>query len=153
MNARLTAMGKAEGINFNFDGKVGNTRDAHRLVQLAKTKSTEAQNRLVTELFKSHFEEAGDVTSQSMLVETGGKAGLDQAEVKDWLETGRGGGEVDREVQRAYEDGVSGVPNFTINGKYRVSGAQDVEYFLKVLTAAKAQATDAGDKPAEGTSC
>lgn len=38
MTERMRMMGQAEGICFSFQGKIGNTRDAHRLSQLAKTK-------------------------------------------------------------------------------------------------------------------
>ncbi|KAK0649383.1 DSBA-like thioredoxin domain-containing protein [Cercophora newfieldiana] len=88
MTQRLIAMGQMEGINFSGRGKLGNTRDAHRLVQLAKTKSNALENRVVSELFKSHFEQGGDVTSYDMLIDAGEKAGLDRAETKRWLEEG-----------------------------------------------------------------
>lgn len=133
LQTRLIAIGEAEGINFSGRGKVGNTRDAHRLVQLAKTKSNAIENKVIAELFKSHFEEGGDITSYDMLVAAGEKAGLDRAETKQWLEEGKGGPEVDQEVEEAYVHGVTGVPNFTINDGYEVSGAQDPQTFLQLF--------------------
>lgn len=141
INARLVMMGRSEGINFSFNGKIGNTRDAHRLVQLGKTKSNELQNKVVTEIFKSHFEEDGDITSHAMLIDAGAKAGLDRAEVKEWLDEGKGGDEVDREAQEAAAKGVRGVPKFTINGRYHVDGAQDVEKFVATLAEARGAGT------------
>jgi len=44
------------GQNFKFGGKTGNTRDSHRLIQLAKTKSPQLQTRVVEELFAAYFE-------------------------------------------------------------------------------------------------
>jgi len=35
---RLKRVGKAHGIDFTFAGKVGNTRDSHRLMYLAGLK-------------------------------------------------------------------------------------------------------------------
>lgn len=153
IQSRLTVMGKSEGIEFSLHGKVGNTRDAHRLIQLGKTRSNEVQNRIVTELFKSHFEEDGDVTSHSMLTEAAVKAGLDRDEVKEWLEKGRGGNDVDIEAQRALENGVRGVPSFTINGKYQVDGAQDVEYFMNTFMEARGPVADTISNPTQGVSC
>ncbi|KAI0441226.1 DSBA-like thioredoxin domain-containing protein [Xylaria telfairii] len=137
INQRLTAIGQEEGINFAFAGKVGNTRDSHRLIQLGKTKSNDVENRVVTELFKSYFEGEGDITSHTTLIAAGEKAGLVTSEIKEWLETGKGGAEVDKEVQQAYADGVSGVPNITIQGMYNIGGAQEAEVLVAAFTKIK----------------
>lgn len=149
----LKTLGEAEGIKFSLQGKIGNTRDAHRLVQFAKTKSSESENRLISTLFKSHFEEDADITSQDVLVAVGEKAGLDRSEVKDWLEQGKGGQEVDREVDEAYGKGIHGVPNFTINGRYQVEGAQDAQKFLEVFARAKKASPDVSTGTSQGVSC
>ncbi|KAK4100395.1 thioredoxin-like protein [Parathielavia hyrcaniae] len=109
--AHLKTLGEAEGIKFSLQGKIGNTRDAHRLVQLAKTKSNETENRVISALFKTHHEEDADITSQEALVAAGVKGGLDREEVEEWLSQGKGGEEVDREVEEAYRKGIHGVPN------------------------------------------
>lgn len=134
---RLALMGQGEGINFTQQGKIGHTRDAHRLIQMAKTKSVEAQDKVVTEVMKSYFEEGGDITSHDMLIASGEKAGLEGAEVKKWLNGEDGGAEVDDLVEEAYQKGIRGVPHFTINDKFEVSGAQDVEVFLGEFVRAK----------------
>ncbi|KAI1773247.1 DSBA oxidoreductase [Hypoxylon cercidicola] len=137
LQQRLTSMGSEEGINFGFNGKVGNTRDSHRLIQLGKTKGEEVENRVVLELFKTYFEGDGDITSHDTLIEAAAKAGLDKAEVKDWLDTDKGGKEVDQEVQEAYAKDIHGVPHFTIQGKYDIDGAQDTQAFLEAFANAK----------------
>lgn len=151
--AHLKRVGEAEGIRFSFQGKVGNTRDAHRLVQLAKTKSNETENRLISTLFKSHFEEDADITSQDALAEIGEQAGLNKAEVKAWLEQGKGGQEVDREVEVAYREGIHGVPNFTINDQYEIGGAQDPDVFLEAFARAKRASPDVSTGSGPGMSC
>lgn len=131
---RLTLMGQGEGICFSFEGKMGNTRDAHRLVQLARVKDgqgkSEVQEALMAALMRGYFEEGGDITSHDMLVDAAVKAGIEKGEAETWLEEGKGGDEVDREVEWAYAKGIRGVPHFIINDKYEVGGAQDVEAFL-----------------------
>ena len=155
MHNRLKQLGAREGINFSIQGKIGNTRDGHRLVQLAKTKSNEVENATVTELFKSYFERDGDVTSREDIIDAGLRAGLgDKAEIEKWLDEGAGGEEVDREVQDAYRRGIHGVPNFLINGKYQIDGAQEAETFLQsLLRIKKAEAPAAKDSLSEGVSC
>ncbi len=130
---RLAGVGKEVGIKFSFGGKTGNTRDSHRLIQLGKSKGPEVQTRVVEELFKSYFEDEGDITSHEMLQAAGVKAGLDAIDVKEWLNSDKGGPQVDREVLEAQMRGVSGVPNFVMQGKYEIGGAQDAENFVKVF--------------------
>lgn len=137
MTQRMSLMGQSEGICFSFQGKIGNTRDAHRLVQLARTKGGDAPDKVMAELMKAFFEEGGDITSHEMLLAAGGKAGLDTAEAKKWLEEGKGGDEVDEEVEWAYAKGIRGVPHFIINDRFEIGGAQDVEAFLSQFARAK----------------
>ena len=113
MQGHLARLGKQVGIDFAFGGKTGNTRDSHRLVQLGKTKSEDVQTKVVEQLFNSYFEANEDITNQEVLIARGVKAGLDETEVRDWMETGKGGKEVDREVVQANQKFIGGVPNFT----------------------------------------
>jgi predicted DsbA family dithiol-disulfide isomerase len=150
---RLVALGKDDGINFVFGGMTGNTRDSHRLVQLGKTKSPEVQTRVIEELFASYFENEGDITRQDVLIQLGVKAGLDEKEVKEWMESGKGGPEVDKEVQDAYAQGISGVPNFTINDRFEIGGAQEPAAFVQLFERLKRQEGGSGGSgPATGGS-
>jgi predicted DsbA family dithiol-disulfide isomerase len=135
---RLTQVGKDTGINFKFGGKTGNTRDSHRLIQLGKSKSPAVQTRVVEELFSAYFENEGDITSHEVLTEAAVKAGLEEKEVKEWLASDKGGKAVDEEVEQAQLNQISGVPNFTIQGKYEVGGAQDPGVFLSLFQRIKA---------------
>jgi len=138
LKQRMTLMGQSEGIAMNFDRRIGNTRDAHRLVQLAKTKGSQVENGVVSNLFKDHFEGGGDITSRDMLLAAGEKGGLDRAEAGRWLEGDDGGREVDRLVDEANSKGIQGVPHFYINDRFEVSGAQDPQAFLEEFARAKA---------------
>jgi len=134
---RLASVGEDVGIDFSFGGKTGNTRDSHRLIQLGKTKSPTVQTKVVEQLFTSYFEKEGDITSHTVLREAGVKAGLPEEEVIDWLQSDKGGSEVDKEVAEAQRRAVSGVPNFVLQGKYEIGGAQDAEAFVKVFERVK----------------
>ena len=156
MTARLAALGRAEGIEFRFDSRTGNTRDSHRLVQLGKARGgARGQDDVVSALFRLYFENDGDITSRDALVGAAAAAGLDPADARDWLDTGKGGAEVDREVEEAYAQGIHGVPNFTINEKYQVDGAQDAQVFLQYFAKIKAaeQPAPAATNGSENPSC
>ncbi|KAF2639977.1 thioredoxin-like protein [Massarina eburnea CBS 473.64] len=136
---RMTALGKDEGIDFKFGGRTGNTRDSHRLIQLGKKKSPDVQTRVIEELFTAYFENEKDITSQGVLIEAGVKAGLDLNEAKEWLEQGKGGEEVDKEVQDAYRQNIHGVPNYTINDQFEIGGAQEPSAFVQLFERLKRQ--------------
>ncbi|KAI9735869.1 MAG: hypothetical protein M1834_001334 [Cirrosporium novae-zelandiae] len=142
---RLEAVGKQEGINFSFGGNTGNTRTSHRLIAMTgKEKGTEMQNRVVEELFKSYFEKEGDITDVNTLTEAAKLAGLEEGQTKKWLESDAGGKEVDREVDEARERDVTGVPDFIIQNKYNVGGAQDPDVFVGLFE--KARTADEGEE-------
>ena len=134
MFPRLEQIGKTVGIEFKFGGMTGNTRDSHRLVHMAKEKKgVDTQNQVVEALMKSYFENEGDITDHATLTAAAVGCGLDEREVREWLKSDAGGKEVDREVLMAQRRGVSGVPNFVIQGKYEIGGAQDAEAFVQVF--------------------
>lgn len=137
MQVRLAQIGKELGIDFAFGGKTGNTRDAHRIVQLAKTKGEERQTKVVEALFNAYFENNDDITDHGVLRKYAVRGGLDEAEVDEWLGSDKGGPEVDKEVSSAKRRFISGVPNFTVNDQYevQVSVARRVDYSSRsVLT-------------------
>lgn len=134
MQIHLARLGQQVGINFGFGGKTGNTKDSHRLIALAYKKGGEKQQtRMVEELFNSYFEVNEDITDRSVLIARAKKVGLDESEIKAYLESGAGGDEVDREVMDAKKKFVSGVPNFTIQGRYEVQGAEEPSAFLGIF--------------------
>lgn len=137
---RLFQLGVKDGMVFNFDSRIGNTRDSHRVVVLARDKGDEVQSRVVEEIMRMYFEDGGDIAGWDDLVEAAVRGGLEEGEVREWLESGRGGDEVDREVDEAREMGVVGVPKFIINGKFVVDGAHEVPAFLEQLALAKQDA-------------
>ncbi|KAI4150333.1 MAG: hypothetical protein LQ340_004150, partial [Diploschistes diacapsis] len=137
MQERLASVGKDVGIKFKFGGRTGNTRDSHRLIQLAKTSGPDVQKKTVESLFEAYFEHEQDITSHKVLKAAGLKAGLTEAELDDWLQSDKGGKEVDEEVAQSMANIVTGVPNFTIQYKFEVQGAQDSEGFKRIFEKVK----------------
>ena len=105
---------------------------------MAATQGPAAQDAVVAALFRGYFEEERDITDRAFLEEAGAGAGLDRAEVKGWLEGDAGGKDVDAEVGKAQEQLISGVPNFTVQGKFEVRGAQEPEGFKAIFEKIKA---------------
>ena len=133
MHARLSEIGKEQDIDFKFGGLTGNTRNSHRVIQLAKTKGAGVQNGVVDALFRAYFENEQDITSKEVLRAAALKGGLEAAEVDDVLATDKFGELVDQEVEEAKRNLITGVPHFTLNDKYEIGGAQDSEGFKRVF--------------------
>lgn len=157
MQKHLAAIGKSVGIDFKYGGRTGNTRDSHRLIQLGKAKGGEdMQTAVVKSLFNGYFENEEDITSKDMLLKRGVRAGLDEKEVREWLDSDNGGEAVDKEVKQAKQRFISGVPHFVINGVAEIEGAEEPAAFLQVFNAIKAQGGDlssSGRTTSTGNTC
>ena len=155
MHARMNEIGEPLGIKFKWGGKTGNTRDSHRLIQLAKTKSPEMQTKTVEALFAAYFENEEDITDHGVLLAAAKTAGLDEAEAKRWIvDSDEGGKLVDAEVREAQERNISGVPHFTLNGRFEVEGAQDSVAFVRLFERLAKMEGDEGTAKVEvGSKC
>jgi len=132
MHERVILMAKKAGLDYRFDKAiVANSFDAHRMIQLAKTKGLgdAAEERL----FRAYFTEGKDFGDHETLIALGKEIGLPEEEIRSALISDHYGEKVEQDIQQAAEIGVQGVPFFVINRKYAVSGAQPPEYFLQAL--------------------
>ena len=143
MIQRMDQIGHSVGIDFKSGGKIGSTRDAHRLIYLSQTKSLQAQDALVEKLFEAYHELEKDISSTGVLRELAVDVGLNDLEVGDWLNSSIGGETVDTEALKNRERGISGVPMFIIQGVHRVGGAGDVQEFLEIFIKVKEREMEA----------
>ncbi|KAG0019852.1 Heat shock 70 kDa protein 12A [Entomortierella chlamydospora] len=130
MRDRMIQVGQEEGIKFSYNGNTINTLDSHRLIDFATKRGK--QDEIVTELFENYFEQdkCGEI---STLVDSAAKVGLDRAEVEAYLKSNEGTKEVQDGIEKAKLQGIQGVPNFTIDGKYVLSGAQEPSTFEEIF--------------------
>ncbi|WP_338876706.1 DsbA family oxidoreductase [Spirosoma sp. SC4-14] len=138
MNDRVTAMAQEVGLAYDFDRAiVANSFDAHRLIQLAKTKGLgdAAEERL----FRAYFTEGRNTADHATLLELGTAIGLDATEVQTVLAGDAFADDVNRDIYEAQQVGARGVPFFVLNRRYAVSGAQAPETFLGALNTAWAE--------------
>lgn len=136
--ARMAQMGDQEGFGFTFSGRIGNTRDSHRLSHLGRELGGhELEDRVQMAMMKMFFEEGGDITSYEDLVAAADKAGIERDVARKWLEDGSGGEQVDREVEEMERLGMKGVPKIMVDGKFVIEGADDVTAMFEQLYKAK----------------
>jgi predicted DsbA family dithiol-disulfide isomerase len=132
LHQNVIQMAKNAGLEYNFDiAVVGNSKDAHRLIQFAKTKGLGDQAEEA--LFKAYFTDGKNIADMNDLIEIGTSIGLDAVELTSILEGDAFAYEMMQDIQEAQNIGVQGVPFFVFDRKYAVSGAQPVEAFLQTL--------------------
>lgn len=132
MHENVVQMAKNAGLDYHFEkAVVANSFDAHRLIQFAKTKGLgdAAEERL----FKAYFTEGKNMCDASTLLQLAKEIGLDEKEAKGVINSDAYSAEVKKDVEEAYQIGVTGVPFFIFNRKYAVSGAQPSSTFLNTL--------------------
>lgn len=142
MTRRLTALGAAEGIDYRFDRALRvNTLDAHRLLAWAGTLGTEEQGALGDRLFRAYFTEGANVADHDALARLAGESGLDADEAAEVLATGAFAGDVQADLDAARDRDIHGVPNFVIEDRLSIPGAQEVETMVMLLERARDRLT------------
>ena len=84
-------------------------------------------------LFRTHFEDNGNLGDLDTLLQIGNETGLAVDELREALETGRYRQQVDNGIAWAQSMGVTGVPTFIFNDRYGVVGAQEYDVFERVM--------------------
>lgn len=135
MHQAVTERAAEAGLEYHFEKtKVTNSRTAHRLIQLAKTKGL--ANEVEEIFFRAYFTEGKDLNDETTLMALCVESGLNPLDVKEVLQLkDTFSAEVIRDVQEAQAIGVRGVPFFVFDRKYAISGAQPVEHFVETIQA------------------
>jgi protein disulfide-isomerase len=125
-------MAKSAGLEFNLDkAVVANSFNAHRVIQMAKTKGKgdEAEENL----FRAYFIDGKDFGNHAVLAELGKTIGLTDMDIQEALTNDDYSYHVNQDIQESQNLGIRGVPFFIFNRKYSISGAQPIDVFLKCL--------------------
>ncbi|RKR89243.1 putative DsbA family dithiol-disulfide isomerase [Micromonospora pisi] len=128
----VTGIVAATGLDYQYDRAVAaNTFEAHRLVWFAEQRGL--GSRMMDALQRAHFVNGVDIGSRSALAGLAAGVGLDETEVREWLDSDAGTSEVRAELAEAHALGVTSVPTYVLAGKYAVVGAQETETLLQAL--------------------
>lgn len=155
LRERVDKGAAALGLSINWDGMCGNTRDSHVLLLLAQELQQQRQEKgggeeedddsknirnLLREtqdaLFQGTFHNARDVSDRAFLTEVALEAGLcgSEGEVLAGLDDEAARSRADALDRRAKEVvGITAVPSYVVQGRYRVGGQQEAEVFLRLF--------------------
>lgn len=122
---KLTEVGKSEGINFNFDkvSRIPNTLNAHRIMKLAETEPVNTSD-LAEEFLRGFFESGLDIGDRDVLSELAMRHGLDYKDIGRTLDDDLSRRTVLTQEAQVRQGGVAGVPNFLVNRRLFLVGAQ-----------------------------
>jgi predicted DsbA family dithiol-disulfide isomerase len=134
LTSNVTQVAATEGLDFNFEKQTisPNTRNAHRLILIAKEDGKHLE--MVEALFKAYFTDGLNLSDKDQLVELAAKVGLDRNKVSLLLESNAGVKEVEIAEKELQRMGIRGVPFYIVNDKYGISGAQPTSSFVDAFT-------------------
>lgn len=135
MLENVTETAKHAGLDYDLKHAViVNSRKAHQLLQLAKTKGL--ANELEEQLFKAFFTDNKNIADEDVLSSIGSAVGLNINEIQHSFADPVYNDMVEKDIKEARDIGVQGVPFFVVDRKYAISGAQPPQVFLESLTEA-----------------
>jgi len=134
-HARLTAAGAELGINFRWAAmRRANTFDAHRLLAWARhTAGGDAQRALKKALLRAYFTEGREVADHEVLADLAAEVGLDRDAAATLLASEAEAAFVRDERAEAYDNGITAVPTFVVEGQWMLQGALDTDKWVKAL--------------------
>ena len=132
--AALTAAGEAEGVKFRFDkmSQVPNTLNAHRVMKLAEEERIDT-SELAENILQGFFEKGLNIADRDVLIEIGAASGLTASAINGTLEDDVSSRIVASQEAQVRQSGVTGVPDFLVNKRLFVVGAQSTENLVTVF--------------------
>jgi len=128
---RLSQMAGLCGMKFVSIKRIYNTRLAHEATEYAREHGKASEFHRV--VFRKVYADGLDISQWDELRSAAREAGLNADEMHSEVENSKYTAEVEAQVQRAYQIGVTGVPTYVINDRYAIIGAQPYEAFQNAL--------------------
>lgn len=138
---RMNQIGRSMGILFKAGGKIGSTKDAHRVIyycqmsESEKGADTATTNALVEKIFEAYHEREMDISDPDVLKELAADAGVSEDEVNRWLDASPAA--VDEEARRNKEEVKSGVPVYIVQDEHRIDSSGDIAELLEIFSKVK----------------
>ncbi len=130
----LTNLGREVGFSFDYfdEMKMVNTKDAHLLLQYAKSFGKQTELNMV--LFSAFFGQREDVSDAAVLRDAAESVGLNGDDAMNYLSDQRALASLNQEQEHWRNLGIRSVPTVVFNMSEAMTGAQPVEAYKQVLT-------------------
>jgi len=128
---RLRSIAALYGMEFKSTERIYNTRLAHEATEYAREHGKGTEFHKV--IFRMVYAEGKDPSQWDVLRSAAQEVDLDGDELQKAVENDKYRDNVEEQVRRAYQIGVTGVPTYVINDRYAIVGAQPYEVFQNAL--------------------
>ena len=129
--AAIRQRGADVGFEFGDRSRIWNTFDAHRLIYWAGLEGR--QRALKHALLRAYHGRGENPGAPDVLLKLAREVGLDEAQARDVIESGRYGDEVRAEERHWQELGIHSVPSVIVDDQHLIQGGQPPEVFERAL--------------------
>jgi predicted DsbA family dithiol-disulfide isomerase len=131
IQSRMESVADSVGLKMRSRDVILNSRRALGVAELARERGV--YGAVHHALFKAHWEGTGKLEEVDDLARIGEGAGLDGAEVREVVETGRYDPVIDENRRLATSAGINAIPAHIFSRRYLVLGAQPYEVLKQVV--------------------
>jgi predicted DsbA family dithiol-disulfide isomerase len=132
---QLRARGKEVGVEFGDLTVLSNSRLALMASEYARDMGH--LDSFHENMFHAYFTEGLDIGKLNVIADVAGKSGIDEKETLSAVHYGRYASRLDESRKEGQLIGLTGVPLFVIENKYKIVGAQPIETFRNLLNKIK----------------
>ena len=129
--AAIRQRGAEVGFEFGDRSRIWNTFDAHRLLHWAGLEGR--QRELKHALLRAYHGRGENPGAPDVLLKLAREVGLDEAQARDVIESGRYADEVRAEERHWQELGIHSVPSVIVDDRHLIQGGQPPDVFERVL--------------------
>lgn len=128
---QLRSRGREVGVIFGNRKLLSNSRQALEASEFARDRG--AYEAFHESIFHAYFTEGLDIGNPEVLAAVAGKSGLDAEEMRKAINDHRYLPRLTQAAKEGQQIGLTGVPLFIIDAKYKIVGAQPIEVFRNLL--------------------
>jgi len=128
---QLRARGVEVGVVFGNRTLLSNSRLALMASEFARDQGM--YHSFHENMFHAYFTEGLDIGNPDVIAAVAGKSGLDEKETRSAILDGRYASRLDEARKEGELLGLTGIPLFIIENKYKIVGAQPIEVFRDLL--------------------
>ena len=128
---QLRARGLEVGIVFSNLKLLSNSRLALMASEFARDQGM--YHSFHENMFHAYFTECLDIGNMDVIAAVAGKSGLDEKETRSAVLDGRYNSRLGNARKEGQLLGLTGIPLFIVENKYRIVGAQPIEVFRNLL--------------------
>jgi predicted DsbA family dithiol-disulfide isomerase len=131
LQEQLRIRGREAGVVFGNRTLLPNSRQALMAAEFARDRGH--YDSFHENMFQAYFTEGLDIGNPDVIAAVAGKSGLGENQTRSAILTGRYLSRLDEAGREGQRLGLTGIPLFVIENKYKIVGAQPIDVFRNLL--------------------